>query len=141
MLVFLYEEVNIIMNIHGIGTDIIEIERVQNAIEKNSKFMHRVFTDRELEYYSYKKNYESIAGGFASKEAVSKAIGTGFRGFNFSDIEVLRDNLGKPLVILSKKAEEVLKNTFRNRQKDYKIHLSISHNKSTAIAYAIVEVF
>ncbi|MBB6697933.1 holo-ACP synthase [Clostridium algidicarnis] len=126
------------MGIKGIGTDIIEIDRIKKADLRNAKFALRIFTKKELEYYN-KKNYESMAGGFAAKEAISKAIGTGFRGFNFKDIEVLRDTLGRPYVILSKSAEKILRDKFNLKGKDYAVHISISHNNSMAIAYSIIE--
>lgn len=68
------------------------------------------------------------------KEAISKAIGTGFRGFGLKDIEVLRDELGKPIVKLSDKIYELLD------VKEFNIHISISHSKDNAIAYAVMEV-
>ena len=71
---------------------------------------------------------------FAAKEAVSKALGTGFRGFGVKDIEILRDELGKPVVNLNSNVYEILK------RKDVNIHLSISHNRTSAIAYAVMEV-
>lgn len=118
----------------GIGTDIIEINRIEKAIEKNERFLTKNFTELELELFK-NRNYsnETIAGNFASKEAISKCFGTGFRGFSLKDIEVLRDSLGKPVVNLSKNLKEQMK------LNKYKIHLSISHNKTNAIAYAILE--
>ena len=93
----------------GIGTDIIEIERIYNAVKENEMFLKKVFTDRELDQYNMNKlRIESVAGNFAAKEAISKAIGTGFRGFKLSDIEVLRDSLGKPIVKLSTKVEDII---------------------------------
>ena len=83
----------------GVGTDIIEIDRIKNAIDNTPGFLEKVFTEREVEELS--KNtlrVESVAGNFAVKEAVSKAVGTGIRGFSFRDIEVFRDELGKPIV-------------------------------------------
>ena len=74
-----------------------------------------------------------VAGNFAAKEAISKAIGTGFRGFGLKDIEVLRDELGKPVVNLSEKIYKLLD------RKDFNMHISISHNKENAIAYAVME--
>ena len=70
---------------------------------------------------------------FAVKEAVSKAVGTGIRGFSFRDIEVFRDELGKPIVRVSSKIEEVIKS------KDYLFNVSISHNKTIAIAFVVLE--
>ena len=63
-----------------------------------------MFTKQEIEFFKSRKlKVETIAGSFAVKEAVSKALGTGIRGFAFNDIEVLRNDLGKPLVFLSEK--------------------------------------
>lgn len=120
------------MNILDLGVDIIEIERIKKAVDKGG-FLDRVFTDEEIEYFK-SKNYraETIAGNFAAKEAISKSIGTGIREYNFKDIEILRDKLGKPIV-----------KTYNNLEKiciDYnvlEIKVSISHCKEYAIANAI----
>lgn len=123
--------------ITGIGTDIIEIERIKNAIKRNPNFLNKIFTQKELEYFK-SRNYkeETIAGGFAGKEAVAKAFGTGFRNFNIKDIEILRDDFGKPIVYINGKAKELLK-----AYENYKIHISISHSKENAIAYVIMEAY
>ena len=87
------------MNILDIGVDIIEIDRIKKIVDKNEKFLKRFFTIKEIEYFRGKGfKYETIAGNFAAKEAISKSIGTGIRNFNLKDIEVLRDDLGKPIV-------------------------------------------
>lgn len=120
----------------GIGSDIIEIERIKIAIERNSKFLEKIFTQGEREYFkSVGFRVNSIAGNFAAKEAASKALGTGFRSFSMKDIEILRDELGKPIVNLYGNArEEIIKN------KNYNFHITISHNRENAIAYAVLEV-
>ncbi len=118
----------------GIGTDIIEIDRVEKAVDRNPKFLEKMFTDREIEFLKSRNlKGETIAGSFAVKEAVSKALGTGIRGFAFNDIEVLRDSLGKPEVILSDKVTNHL------NLKEINIHASISHNLDTAIAFVVIE--
>lgn len=120
----------------GIGADIVEISRIEKAVNDNPKFLSRVFTDKEIQYLKSKAfKSESLAGNFAAKEAISKALGTGFRGFSFKDIEVLRDALGKPEVILYKEAHSIAAS-----KGEYKVHISISHNRENAIAYAILEV-
>ena len=81
----------------GIGTDLIEIERIKKACEKEA-FLVRVYTEEERRQAGGKVS--RLAGDFAVKEAVSKVFGTGFRGFGLLDIEVLRDELGKPWVRL-----------------------------------------
>lgn len=118
----------------GVGTDIIEIDRIKKAINNTPMFLEKIFTKRELEELS-KKNFrvESIAGNFAVKEAVSKAIGTGIRGFSLNDIEVFRDELGKPFIEVSSKVKELIKSN------DYKFNVSISHNRSCAIAFVVLE--
>lgn len=118
----------------GIGTDIIEIHRIKKAVERTNNFLEKLFTDKEIEYFNNRNNAPNvIAGNFAAKEAVSKAIGTGFRKFGLKDIEVLRDQLGKPFVNLSKCVYETM------RREDVIIHISISHSNENAIAYAIME--
>lgn len=121
------------MNILDIGIDIIEIERIKEAINNNPRFLNKIFTDDEIKYFESKGfKPESIAGNFAAKEAISKAIGRGIRGFNFKDIEVLRNELGKPIV-----------KTYNNLQQiciDYnvlEIKVSISHCKEYAVANAM----
>ncbi|MGG7324713.1 holo-ACP synthase [Clostridium baratii] len=119
--------------IFGIGTDIIEIKRIETAIKRNPKFLEKMFTEREIELFKDRnfKN-ETIAGSFCVKEAASKALGTGIRGFAFKDIEVLRDSLGKPEVILGDKITNIINNKL-------KVHASISHNNDTAIAFVVIE--
>ncbi len=123
----------------GIGVDIIEIERVRQAIQNNKNFLRKLFTEKEIDYFiSRKMNSEVIAGNFAAKEAVSKALGTGIRGFSFKDIEILRNELGKPHVILHSGAK-LIGNKLVGNNNLLKIHLSISHNNSNAIAYSVLE--
>lgn len=118
----------------GIGTDIIEIDRIKKAISRNSNFIDRLFTENEKKYFASKNNLPNIiAGNFAAKEAVSKAVGTGFRNFGFKDIEVTRDLLGKPVVYLTNKVYEVI------GRRDVIIHISISHSNDNAISYAVME--
>jgi len=120
--------------IKGIGSDIIEIDRVKKAAEKDS-FIERFFDAEEIAYFKQKNmRDETIAGNFAAKEAVVKAMGTGFSGFGAEDIAVLRNENGKPFVVLKKKAKEkafLLGIT--------KIEISISHCRDYAAAFAICE--
>ena len=123
----------------GIGVDIIEIERVRQAIQNNKNFLSKLFTEREIDYFiSRNMNSEVIAGNFAAKEAVSKALGTGIRGFSFKDIEILRNELGKPEVILHNGAN-LIGNKLVGNNNSLRVHLSISHNNSSAIAYSVLE--
>lgn len=117
----------------GVGTDIIEIERIKKAIENTKGFIEKLFTNKEIEMFKSRgMRAEVIAGNFAAKEAISKSLGTGIRGFSLKEIEVLRDGLGKPIVILSKNIEERI-------GKCYKLNLSISHNNTSAIAFTVLE--
>lgn len=121
------------MNILDIGIDIIEIDRIEKAVTKSAKFLDKIFTENEIKYFESKGfKAETIAGNFAAKEAVSKSIGRGIREYGFRDIEILRDELGKPIV-----------KTYNNLEKiciDYnvlEIKVSISHCKDYAVANAI----
>ncbi|MEG0772770.1 holo-ACP synthase [Clostridium sp.] len=120
----------------GVGVDIIEIRRIKAALEKSNAFLQKVFTSSEIEYLKGRNlRPEYVAGRFAAKEAVSKALGTGFRGFEFKDIIIESTTLGKPIVVLKGKAKLIAK-----KEGEYNIHLSISHGEDNAIAYAVLEV-
>ena len=118
------------MNIFGIGIDIIEINRIENVLERTPRFLERNFTEKEIDYFK-QKNFksESIAGNFASKEA----IGTGIRGFRLKDIEILRDELGKPIVNTYNNLREIC---IKYNIKEIKV--SISHSENYAVANAII---
>lgn len=119
----------------GVGVDIVEIRRIKEAVERNNNFLEKLFTDIELEYLNSRKlSPEYIAGRFAAKEAVSKALGTGIRGFGFRDIEINRNELGKPIVVLKGKAKLIAEQFGK-----YSMHLSISHGEDSAVAYAVLE--
>lgn len=121
------------MNILDIGIDIVEIERISQYLNKNDKFLKKLFTENEIELFQSKgNNPQTIAGNFAAKEAVSKSLGLGIRGYDFRDIEILRDNLGKPIVITHNNLEKICK-----RHKILEIKVSISHGKDYAIANAM----
>lgn len=116
----------------GIGNDIIEIERILKAISRHGKrFLDDVFTQNEQIYCSrYQQPERHYAGRFAAKEAVVKALGTGFSPeITWLDIQVLNDAHGKPCVILSDRLNE----RFMHPQ----ILLSISHCKTFATAVAV----
>lgn len=116
----------------GIGTDIIEIERIRSALGRmHDSFLKYILTPREIEYSTkFKDPAPHIAGRFAAKEAIAKALGTGLgASLSFQDIEVLNNELGQPIVTLSSRTMEFFKSP--------QIHLSISHCKEHAIAFAI----
>ena len=118
--------------IFGIGTDIIEISRIAKAV-KNRAMLAKCFTRAEIDRCNAGgvTAAENFAGYFAAKEAVAKALGTGFRGFAPKDIEICHDNLGKPFACL---AEHVA------IPANASIYISISHGKEHATAMAVIEV-
>lgn len=121
--------------IHGVGTDIIEVKRIEQSIERfGQRFLDRIFNFDEQTYcLHHRDSARHFAGRFAAKEAIVKALGTGFRdGIGWLDIEILNNDQGKPVVKLSPR----LKEQFNSPN----IHLSISHGRDYATAFAICEV-
>lgn len=116
----------------GIGSDLIETTRVQDACKKEA-FFTRCFTIHEQQLIN--QDIEKASGNFAVKEAVSKALGTGFRSFSLKDIEVLRDELGKPYVNLYGNAA-----TLQEQLSISHIHVTISNTKEYTMAFAVAEV-
>lgn len=115
----------------GVGIDMVEISRVKKAYD-NPAFRKKYFTDLEQEVIG--ESFSRAAGNFAVKEAVSKVFGTGFLGFSPIDIEVLRDEKGKPFVNLYCGAKEKAQSMeISNMQ------VSISNTKEFAVAYVIGE--
>ena len=87
------------MNILDIGIDIIEVKRIEASLRKRGDFLRKIFTDKEIKMFEDKgNNPQTIAGNFAAKEAISKSLGLGIRGYNFKDIEILRYDLLKTLL-------------------------------------------
>ena len=122
--------------IQGIETDIIEIERICSAIKKET-FLFKTFTKSELDLYTQKGSQpQTLAALFCAKEAVAKAIGTGFRGFSPLDVEILHDSNGKPFLHITAKLQIILqKQGFFNPQ----FHISLSHCKNYATAFVTLE--
>ena len=119
--------------IAGVGCDIIEIERIENLLEKDG-FLKRCFTASEIEYFEKRKwNAQSVAAGFAAKAAVSKALGTGISGFSMKDIEILHDEKGKPNAVLHSGAAELADKL------SAKVFVSMSHTDKLAMAYAVLD--
>ncbi|MCI8622339.1 MAG: holo-ACP synthase [Provencibacterium sp.] len=91
----------------GVGTDIEEIERIRRSME-NPRFFTRVFSAEERELFGRRKmSAATVAGNFCAKEAFSKALGTGIRGFSLSEISVLRDPQGRPVLHLTGRAQQL----------------------------------
>ncbi len=120
--------------IEGIGIDVVEIPRIQRAIDTwGDVFLTKIFTDRELGYARSKKNpTHHLAARFAVKEAVAKALSTGWRGgFRWKDVEVENDAAGKPSVALY----GPVKNLLTGRR----ILVTISHSEGVVVASALIE--
>lgn len=116
---------------HYIGTDIIEIERIRQAIARwGDRFLKRVYTEDELRIYGH--HAHSLAASFASKEAVMKVLGTGNRGVAWREIETLYYPTGKPLIKLNGRAQKQAKKLGIKE-----IDVSLSHSRDNAIATAI----
>ncbi len=119
------------MYIYGIGTDIIEIERIKKAMSQKG-FIARVFSEAEISLLDTMKTpYPSAAANFCAKEAFAKALGTGVRGFSLSEISALRDDMGKPYIELSGAALKLAE------EKGLRFELTLSHSKEQAVAFII----
>ena len=120
----------------GIGTDIIQIHRISESIEKyGTRFLNRIYTETEINYSSGFKEAQALhfAARFAAKEAFSKAIGTGItEGFKFKEIGIKNEINGKP--------EVELFGLLLERWGNYKTHISLSHTNRDAIAFCVIEI-
>ena len=117
--------------IYGIGTDLVEMHRIKKAIERDT-FFKRIYTIKEQELIQ--TDWKKAAGNFAVKEAVVKVFGTGFRAIAPNQIEVLRDEFGKPYVVLYETASEFAK------KHQLKLHISITNTREYASAFVVGEV-
>ena len=125
--------------IYGIGTDIINSNRIKKIINKyNDRFINKFFGNEEIEISKTKFNKNLFfSKRFAAKEAFVKSLGTGFRnGINFKDISVKNNNLGKPELCLNKKIKSFL--SHKLKYKKYKIYLSLSDENKHSIAFVII---
>jgi holo-[acyl-carrier protein] synthase len=123
--------------IFGIGTDIIEVDRMRKHLEGNETLIEKLFTKAEQEYCEKGKvtRWQRYAARFSAKEAFFKALGTGYRyGMAFHEIEVKNDDLGKPYIEPHGVVKEYLE-----KEKVKVIHLTISHVKEMANAFVVLE--
>ncbi|MBC8290449.1 MAG: holo-ACP synthase [Planctomycetes bacterium] len=123
------------MLIVGLGTDIVEIVRIGEMIDRHGEaFLNRIYTQEEIRYCQKRKHCnEAFAGRWAAKEAVMKALGTGFiRGIGWQDIEILAEQSGKPYVNIRGGAGEFAKKIGVDR-----VLITISHCRAYATATAI----
>lgn len=118
----------------GIGIDMVELDRILQAIQKGDQLAARVLTEKEFalfQTYSERRKVEFLGGRFAAKEAVSKAFGTGIgSSLSFQNIEVLANEQGAPQMRVS---------TPHLNTENIRIHISISHTKTAAIAQVVLE--
>ncbi len=120
--------------IFGIGTDIIEVARVKQALA-NEALKEKVFSKREIEYCSKDKSCQSYAARGAAKEAFFKAMGTGWRDkMHINEVEILNDELGKPYIELSGETLRVFQKKCNGQ-----IHVTLTHIKEHAVAFVIIE--
>lgn len=115
--------------IYGIGLDVVDIARIQSAVEKSDRFVSRVLTTDEIAVYrtlTNKRQLEFLAGRFAAKEAFSKAFGTGIGALSFLDISILPNDKNKPIATCTKF--------------DGNIFVSITHTETIAVAQVVLEV-
>ena len=124
--------------IFGVGVDIIKNSRIKKLL-KNKNFIKRVFSKNEIKNSVKIKDKTSyFSKRFAAKEALMKAVGTGFRyNVNFKDISVINNKLGKPQIIITNNIKRLLIN--RNKLKKFRIFLSLSDEKNYSIAFVIVQ--
>lgn len=117
----------------GLGVDIVEIERMRLALERTPRLRERVFSEEERRYCDKRSRPEiHYALRFAAKEAVLKALGTGFAGMRFTDVEVVRESSGRPVPKLSGRAAE-----YAAEIGVVEMHLSLSFTHTTAVASAV----
>lgn len=120
----------------GLGVDIVEIERMRDALRRRPRMKERCFSAEERAYCDKRAHPEiHYALRFAAKEAVLKALGTGFSGMRFTDVEVGRDSKGRPVPRLYGRAAE-----FAEQLGVTEVHLSLSFTHSTAVASAVAIV-
>ncbi|SCA63797.1 Holo-[acyl-carrier-protein] synthase [Chlamydiales bacterium SCGC AG-110-M15] len=116
----------------GLGNDLIELDRIRKVLDKHpERFIERLLTLKEQEYCaSFQDSVPHIAGRFAAKEAIAKALGTGFGEYlGMTDMWILNDKMGKPEVFFSDQVMESFKQP--------KVLISISHSKDYASAVAV----
>lgn len=119
-----------------LGTDIIEIDRIKQAIERSDRFRQRVYTEHEIAYCENKHTgvYQSYAGIYAAKEAFMKALGTGLRYGSWQDIEVCHDEFGAPYLRITGAFKKIIQERICTES-----IVSISHCREYAMSTVIIK--
>ena len=128
------------MNIHGIGTDIVNIKRIKEVFNKNKNFKKRIFTSFEINVCEKRVNkINCFAKRFAAKEAFSKALGTGIaKGINFNEIVILNKKNGKPFIKLLNSTKINVEKKLK--KKNYRISLSLTDEDNYAVAFVTLSI-
>ncbi len=127
------------MIIYGIGTDIVNVDRIKNSL-KNKDFINRIYNKKEiLKCKNINNSINCYAKRFAAKEAFSKALGTGIsNGINFNEIVVLNKKSGKPYINIIGQTKKILNKKFKRGKS--KISLSLSDEKKYAVAFVTISI-
>ena len=127
------------MKLFGVGTDIIQVNRLKKSLNKKP-FLSRIYSKEEiLKCKRSKVNSNCFAKRFAAKEAFSKALGTGIsKGISFNEIVVLNEKSGKPYIKLINKTKKIVERKLK--KKKYKISLSIADEKDYAVAFVTISI-
>lgn len=120
----------------GIGIDIVELERVEAVIERTPRILERILTEQERAHLpqTQRRKIEYVAGRFAAKEAISKALGVGIGDyFSWQSLSILSEESGKPYIVYHHP------DFFTPKWGARSIHISIAHEKKNAVAFAVIE--
>lgn len=118
----------------NLGVDLCNIRRIERLMRRRPSFARRFFSEKEQQFFEERRfSAATIAANFALKEAFAKALGTGIRGFNLQDIEVLRLESGAPVIHLYDRAQHLFK------QKGYEnILCSLSHDTDYCVGMVVL---
>jgi holo-[acyl-carrier protein] synthase len=120
----------------GLGSDLLDVARVEQKLQEDSGLAATLFTPPEIRYCESQRHpAQHYAARFAAKEALLKALGTGWRdGLSWHEIEIRRDELGRPVMVLSGKVEQLAR-----ERRVARVHVSLTHTAAFAAATVILE--
>ncbi len=130
--------------IGGVGCDIVDVSRMKRWVN-DEKMLRYIFNEKEIigtdseKKYSEQKRCEHYAVRFAAKEAFAKALGTGMSGFSTKDVFITNDENGAPILHIENKAKDIFEKRIEKKIDDCKIFVSLSHEKSNAIAFVVID--